>query len=224
MKKLLFRVFVYLVVLISLTYGYFWIQAKSAINAFLLNQPLDGNFNYSRLSLDLDGNIYLKNAIFTIEDNLEVFSVEQVKIELSSIFDLLAAEEHILYQQYPSRVSLDFKDGRSLKPEAFFKLFNLSVNPGISQWIYPENCGVQGKLIPKAFSFNLNIDFEIHNTADINNVDFRFNSLELFELLGKFKINNFSDSNNDGNFLSDLSLSFKDLAILQKKYTALFNL
>jgi len=216
MKKLLFRVFVYLVVLVSLTYGYFWIQAKSAIDAFLLNQPLDGEFHYSNLSLDLDGNVYLKNATFTLEDNLEVFSVEQIKIELSSIFDLLAAEEHILYQEYPSRVSLAFKDGRSLQPEAFFKLFNVAVNPKYTQWIYPEICEMQHKLIPKAFSFNLDLDFEIHNTSDLNKVNFRFNSLELFELLGKFKVNNFSETNINGSFLSDLSLSFKDLAILQK--------
>ena len=216
MKKLLFRVFVYLVVLVSLTYGYFWIQAKNALDAFLLNQPFDGDFNYSRLSLDLDGNVYLKNATFTLESGVEAFSVDQIEIELTSIFDLLSAEEHILYQEYPSRVSLSFIGGRSTQLKDFFNLFNVKVAADQARWIYPQICQQQIELIPKVFSFNLNVDFEIHNTSDINMVDFHFSSLELFDLLGKFKINNFSDANNDGNFLSDLALSFKDLAVLQK--------
>jgi len=216
LKKLFIRVLIYLVILISLPYGYFWLQAKTAIDAFLLNQPLDGELSYSRLSLDLSGNVYLKEASFTLEGDLEVFTVEKIKIELSSIFDLLSAKEHILYQEYPARISLQFEGGQSKQPLAFFKLFKVDVAPQYSHWVYPTVCQQSIKLSPKVFSFEFNVDFEIHATSDISKVNFSFDSLELFNLLGQFKINNFSDASSDGNFLSDLTLSFKDIAILQK--------
>ncbi len=215
MKKLLLRLFIYIVILVSLPYGYFWFQAKSAISSFLLHQPLEGDFSYSRLSLDFDGNLYLKNASYWM-GNQKVFSLEQIKIELTSIFDLLSAEEHILYQEYPPKITMAFIGGRSLEMDAFFKLFGVTLKEDYLHWIYPLSCQQQTKLKVKDFSFNSKVTFEIDNTANINSVQFSFDSLALFNLQGKFKINNFYEVNEDASFVSDLSLSFKDIAILQQ--------
>lgn len=216
MKKILIKTIIYLVILLSIPYLYFVWQAKQGVDSFLLSHPMDGEFQYQWIWIDLDGKITLTDVSFFQQRYDAVFSADRLEIVPTSIFDLLDAREHIIYKEYPPQLDINLLGAKTTQTKSLFKLFNLEYDAGILPFLYPSQClAVVDKSLP-TIKFDFFSRFETQRTADESNVNFSFSSLEFVDLNGKFKINKFSDEGADGAYISNLSLSFDKLSWLHQ--------
>jgi len=215
-KKLVSRALLYLFIILLLPYLYFLLQAKQTVDTFLALHPVDGEFQYQWFWVDLGGKILLQNVEFFQDSNDPVFTAESVELIPTSLFDLINIEEHLIYNEFPSQVRVKVVNGDTKQAEKLFALFNVNYQTEYLNYFYPEKClSVLDKELP-FINFNLNTDFVIHRTSDDSLINFDFRSKEFAKISGSFKLNNFSEQGEGGNFVSDLSLQFTDLLWLQQ--------
>ncbi|MCF6194008.1 MAG: hypothetical protein L3J46_06715 [Kangiellaceae bacterium] len=216
LKKILIRSVIYLVILLGLPYLYFVWQAKQGVDAFIVSFPLGGSLEYEWLLVDLDGNISLYGVALYQQSNEPLFEAQTIVINYSSIFDLVDLQEHILYREFPARVTVNIKQASSSQAKQLAALLGVNYPSDLLTYLYPLECHhLVEKELP-FINFDLKILFDNQQTADISRVRFGFNSIELAELEGSFKINNFTQIGVEGGFISDLSINAKKLAWIQQ--------
>jgi hypothetical protein len=191
-------------------------QAKSGVDTFLVTHNTGGELNYEWLWVDLDGVIFLSDVSFFQQGYDPVFEAEGIEIKLPSVFDYLNSHEKVLYNEFPSAIELTVVNGRTIRSKDLLKLFNVQYEPEIVSLVFPSECrGVLYNELP-SLQFDLNSQFKIFRTADDVLVDFEVKNPEFANLLGSFKINNFSDASNNSNFISDLKLRFSEIYLIQQ--------
>ena len=215
-KKLIGRALLYLFIILLLPYLYFLSQAKQTIDTFLALHPLDGEFQYQWFWVELDGTISLQNIQFFQDSSDPIFIAERIEVVPTSLFDLLNIEEHLIYKEYPTKVLVNVINGGTKQGDKLFALFNVNYQPEYLSYFYPEKCLSALDVELPFLSFNLNTEFIIHRTSDESLISFDFTSKELAKAIGSFKLNNFSEQGEGGNFVSDLSLTFSDMLWLQQ--------
>lgn len=216
MKKLLSHTFLYLFIILLIPYSYFTWQAKKGLDAFLILNPIDGDFGYKWLWIDLNGKVSLEDIVFYQDINEPIFTASRIEIQLSSPFDMLNAEDHITHGEYPTDIIVNLIEGQTTQTARVFSLFGVDYQPELMNYFYPEQCieAIDREL--PFLHFNISSLFEINRTADEGLVSFSFNSEEFTSLIGKFKINNFSQSGDNASFISDLALNFSELLWVQQ--------
>jgi len=216
MKKILLHSLLYLFVILLIPYSYFVWQAKKSVDAFLILHPINGDFEYQWLWIDLEGKISLEDISFYQETNEPVFTAEKIEIQLPSPFDILNTEDHITHREYPTNIIVNLVKGQTTQTAKLAALFGVNYQPEILEYFYPAQCvDVIDKELP-FINFELSALFDIHRTADDSLVNFSFKSKEFINLTGKFIINNFSKVEDNATFLSDLTLEFSDLLWMQQ--------
>lgn len=216
MKKLLTRTLLYLFIILLIPYSYFTWQAKKGVDAFLILHPVNGDFEYQWLWIDLEGKISLEDISFYQNLNEPVFTAETIEILLPSPFDILNSEDQITHREYPLNIIVNLVNGKTTQTAELFSLFGVSYQPEFSEYFYPEQCiDAIDKELP-FINFELSSLFDIYRTADESLVNFSFKSEEFTNLTGKFIINNFSALEDNASFLSDLTLEFSDLLWMQQ--------
>ena len=216
MKKLLIKTIVYLFVLLLIPYLYLLWQAKKGVDSFLATQSIPGDFEYQWVWLDLEGQITLSAVRFYQNLDEPVFTADQMIITPTSIFDLVNVQEHILYREYPSVVTIRLKKAVSRQSEKLLSLFDIQYQGFMLNMIYPKECLKEINTSLPFINFELGSRFEIHQTAQESLVTFSFTSQELTNLEGSFKINGFSSNEEASSFISELSLKFSELTWLQQ--------
>ena len=215
-KKLVSRALLYLFIILLLPYLYFLSQAKQTVDTFLALHPVDGEFQYQWFWVDLGGKISLQNVEFFQDSKDPVFTAGSIELIPTSLFDLLNIEEHLIYNEFPSKVVVKVVNGETKQAEKLFTLFNVNYQTEYLNYFYPEKClSTLNKELP-FINFNLNTEFVIHRTSDDSLISFDFRSKEFAKISGSFKLNNFSEQGEGGNFVSDLSLQFTDVLWLQQ--------
>ena len=216
MKKLLTHSLLYLFVILLIPYSYFTWQAKKGVDAFLVLHPLQGEFEYQWMWLDLEGKISLVDISFYQDSNEPIFTAEKIEIRLPSPFDILDAEDHIAHREYPARISLKLFNGETTQTAKVIALFGVDYKVELLDYFYPEECINDIDRVLPFISFELDSSFKIYRTADESLVKFSFKSKELTQLSGKFRINNFSAIEDNAVFLSDLNLKFSEMLWVQQ--------
>ncbi len=216
MIKLLFRTFLYLFIILLIPYSYFAWQAKKGVDTFLILHPIDGEFEYQWLWLDLEGKISLEDISFYQDSNEPVFTAARIEIKLSSLFDVLDAADQIIHKEYPANIIVNLVAGQTAQSAKVFSLFGVDFQPNLLDYFYPEQCIENVDRELPLLHFDISSLFEIHRTADESLVNFSFRSKEFTNLTGKFKINNFSGADDNASFLSDLVLDFTELLWVQQ--------
>jgi len=216
LKKILARSVIYLVILLSLPYLYFVWQAKQGVDAFIVTFPLGGSLEYEWLLIDLDGNISLYDVALYQQSNQPLFEAQSIEINYSSIFELIGIQERILYREFPARISVNIKQASSSQVKELAALLGVNYKPELFTYLYPQECHHLVEKDLPLINFDLKVLFDNQQTADISKVRFGFNSIELAELEGSFKINNFTQIGVEGGFISDLSIKAKKLAWIQQ--------
>ncbi len=216
MKKFLTHTLLYLLVILLIPYSYFIWQAKKGLDAFLVLHPVNGDFKYQWLWIDLEGKISLEKVSFYQDSNDPVFTAEKIEVLLPSPFDVLDVKDHIAHGEYPTNTLVNVINGQTTQAATLFSLFGVDYQPELLEYFYPEECisNIDKKL--PFLSFDLNSSFEIHRTSDESLVKFNFKSKELTRLDGTFKINNFSAVEDNTVFISDLNLNFSELLWVQQ--------
>lgn len=216
MKKLLKKTILYILILLLIPYLYFIWQAKQGVDAFIITHPTGGEFQYQWIWIDLNSHIVLSDVSFHQDSKDPIFTAQKIEIIPTSIFDLIGAEEHIIYKEYPPEIKINLVGGVSGKADELFALFNVNYKPELLGYLYPQECLTEiNKQLPY-LSFDLTSQFIIQRTADESSIDFSFSSREFANIKGEFKINNFSEDSTDGSYISGLSISFTDLTWIQQ--------
>ncbi len=215
-KKLVLRSLIYLSLLIAVGYSFFVWQAKQGIDAFILSYPLGGEFEYEWIFVDLDGNISLYNIALYRQSNDPIFRADLLRIKSGSLLDLTDLKENIVFREYSEKIAINLENGSSSQTAKMASLFGISYQPQMISYLYPESCHpvLAGDL--PSINFNLVINFAIQQTADVNTVKVRFDSKELTQIEASFDINNFTQSGNDGAYITDLSVQLHELFWLQQ--------
>jgi hypothetical protein len=215
-KKLIKRTLIYLVVLTSIPYFYLVWQAKGGVDTFLATHNLQGDFNYDWLWVDLDGYISLSNVSFYQQDYDPIFEAELLSIKLPSVFDFINSKEKVVYKEFPTNISVSLLDAKTIKTPELLQLFGVNHIPAMLPLFFPNQCReVLYNELPN-LQFSLSTNFSIYRTADDVVVDFDFSNSELTNATGQFRVNNFSDINSDASFISDLSLKFSEVYLVQQ--------
>ena len=134
MKKLLSHILLYLIVILLIPYSYFTWQAKKGLDAFLVLHPVDGDFEYQWLWIDLEGKISLMDISFYQDSSEPVFTAEKIEIQLPSPFDILDVEDQITHGEYPANILVDLVNGQSTQTAKLFALFGVDYQPKITAW------------------------------------------------------------------------------------------
>ncbi len=216
MKKLAIRSFLYLIVILSIPYLYFVWQAKQAVDTFLIIHPTEVEFQYEWLWVNLDGKITLQDISFYTDSDEPLITAKEIEIIPSSLFDLLNSEEHMIYKEFPPNITIKLIGAETAQAEKLFALFDVNYTPAVLDYFYPKQCVAVLDLELPYLHFDVTSQFEIHQTADENDVRFKFESTEFANFTGSFKLNNFTEQGEDIGYLSDLSLSFSELSWLQQ--------
>ncbi len=215
-KPFLIRSLFYLLIISLVPYLYFVIQAKKGIDAFIVTHTTGGEFEYQWLWINLSGNVSLEEVSYFLDSEEPLFTADTIEIIPPSIFDFLNAEERIIYNEYPSLVSIKLNHGESNQVKELFSLFNLHYTTDLLKYFYPKYCLDKLETQLPFIKFGINSTFQINLTADESLVNFDFSSKEFSQLSGSFKLNNFSQQINDSQYVSDLSLRFSEITWLQQ--------
>jgi hypothetical protein len=215
MKKLLGKTLLYLSVLLLIPYAYFTWQAKQGVDTFMLSHNLGDKLNYEWLLINFTGKVVLLDIKIGAPREEPIFTAERLYISTESVFDLLGARDKIIYNEYPTNLSVSLVDASTLVPEQLAQMFGVGYQKDYLDFLYPQECGykIDKNLAP--LKFNGKARFTIHRTADISEVEFKFSSLSFANFKGSLKINNYSESSSNGRFISDFSAAFSDIALLQ---------
>ena len=215
-KKLIKRTLIYLIVLTSIPYFYLVWQAKGGVDTFLATHNLHGDFNYDWLWVDLDGYISLSNVSFYQQDYDPIFEAEILSIKLPSAFDYINSKEKVVYKEFPTNIEVSLLDAKTIKTPELLQLFGVNHIPTLLPLLFPNQCReVLYNELPN-LQFDISTKFSIYRTADDVVVDFDFRNNELANAIGQFRVNNFSEVNSDASFISDLSLKFSEVYLIQQ--------
>lgn len=216
MKKLLGKTLLYLSILLLIPYSYLVWQAKQGVDAFLLSHDFGAEINYEWLLLDHTGNIVLLEVVMGEHRQEPILTADRVNIIPPSVFDLLGAKDAVIHNEYPAYISVEVLEGNTNVTEKLAGVLGLSYQPEYLDYFYPKQCltVIQKEIKPLRFSGAAN--FTVQRTADVSEVKFKVKSLDLANISGSLKINNFSEGITGGSFVSDFAVTLSDISLLQQ--------
>jgi len=216
LKKFIARTILFLSILAVAGYTFIVWQAKQGIDAFALSYPLQGQLEYEWLLADLDGNLFLYDVSLYQKSKEPVFQASRIEIKSVDFLQLSSLREKVIYQSFPDKIVVNLVGGTSSQLPEMAAIFGIAYQPQMLSYLYPKSCNqVLVKDLP-TIKFDMFTEFSIQQTADISSVKFGFDSKEFAQIEGSFDINNFTRGDDDGGFITGLSVQLHELYWLQQ--------
>ena len=217
LKRILFKTFLYSLIILSIPYLFLLWSAKKGLDTFLSYHSLDGDLEYSWMLIDFNGRIFLFDNYFYNNKGQILLHADRIEIKTTSVFDFVDANEKVVYQDYPSKIKLNIIEGRINKPYQVLNSLGLEYSDSLASRFFPTSCAEQLDYSLPQVDFDLSSDILVDKISDLVKVNSLFNSVAVAQLNLSYQINNYSEIRNGGGFVSDLAIVLSDMLWLQQK-------